>query len=126
MHTLTKTSLLSVMIIPNSVAVTYRDAVPFKEALFFLHTSFSLLQRNIFSNPVLKLAPSLSLGLSLRLPSTRIGISIFKETFHSSHCPVMPHCAALLFHLLLTALYHFTAVFSLHCPLYICSKTSGR
>lgn len=35
-------------------------------------------------------------------------------------------CCLVVFHLLLTALYHFTAVFSLHCPLYICSKTSGR
>lgn len=54
------------------------------------------------------------------------GISIFKETFHSSHCPVTLHCAILLCSICsLLHLHHFTSVLSLSCQLCICSKTSG-
>lgn len=59
------------MVIQDGMAVIYRDTVLFKKVLSFLLTSFSPLHRNIFSNPVLKLAPFPSLGLSLRLLSKR-------------------------------------------------------
>lgn len=87
MHTLTKTSLLSIMVIPNSVAVTYRDAAPFKEALSFLLTSFSPLQgKKYFLQSCFETGTfPISSQPKTTFYKETFGISIFKETFHSSH-----------------------------------------
>lgn len=128
MHTLTKTSLLSIMVIPNSVPVTYREAAPFKEALSFLLTPFSPLQgKKYFLQSCFETGTfPISSQPKTTFYKETFGISIFKETFHSSRGPVTLHSVALLSSICcLLHWYHFTAVCLLHCQLYVCSKTSG-